>query len=207
MTPFQRRVATLVGACIAVDLYGYAIYHAWQIRLIGPRVTLVLLSIVAALGVVGLALAPAWIQRARGDAPPVAVEPRAPRPWWFLLVLVLAAIAGGAALAVGDWIFLVAPGRHAAWPALIGINTALVGLDIVTLIRLHRPTRIGIVLGVVLTIQAAFQVTPGASLARVVSLHFIFALVQAGAFYVPLGLWAGHLLWRVMNAIVTPPRR
>lgn len=210
MTPFRRRVTTLVAACIAVDLYGYAIYHAWQTRLIGPRATLLLLSIVAALGVVGLALAPAWIQRARGGGSPAPVEQRAPRPWWFRMVLALAAVLGGAALAVGDWIFLrAAPGHPvgAEWLPLIGINTAFVGLAIFTAIRLRHPTRIGTALGVVLAIQAAFQLTPGASLARMFSLRFAFAIIQAAVFYVPFGLWAGHLWSRIMNAIFTPPRR
>jgi hypothetical protein len=207
VTPFRRRVATLLGACVAIDLYGYAIYHAWQTHLIGPRTTLLLLSIVAALGLVGLALAPAWIQRARGEAPPAAVEPRAPRPRWFLGVMVLASIAGGAALAFADWIFLAAPGRPVAWLVLIGVNAVFVGLDIFTLIRLRHPTRIGIALGVALTIQSAFQLTPGPSLARMLSFRFVFALIQAAVFYLPLGVWAGHLWWRVMNAIFTPPRR
>ena len=206
MTPFGRRVGTLVAACIAVDLYGYAIYHAWQTHLIGPRVTLLLLSVVAALGVVGLALAPAWIQRARGDAPPPPVEARTARPWWVHLLLVLGAIAGGVALTVGDWLFLAGPGT-VAWALLIAINTVFVGLTIFTFIRLRQPSRIGIALGVVLTIQAALQFTPGSSLMRVLSVRFLFAIVQAGVVYVPLGLWAGHLWTRIMMAIFTPPRR
>ena len=206
MTPFGRRVGTLVAACIAVDLYGYAIYHAWQTHLIGPRVTLLLLTIVAGLGIVGLALAPAWIQRARGDAPPAPVEPRTVRPWWFRLVLVLASIAGGVALTVGDWILLAGPGS-VAWALFIAVNTAFVGLTIFTFIRLRQPSRIGIALGVVLTIQAALQFTPGSSLTRVLTLRFVFAIVQAGVIYVPLGLWAGHLWARIMKAIFTPPRR
>jgi hypothetical protein len=204
VTPFGRRVGTLVAACIAVDLYGYAIYHAWQTHLIGPRVTLLLLSIVAGLGIVGLALAPAWIQRARGDAPPAAVEPRTVRPWWFRLLLVLASIAGGAALTIGDWLFL---SRPVAWAWLIVINTAFVGLTIFTFIRLKQPSRVGIALGVILTAQSALQFTPGSSLARVLTFRFLFALVQAGVIYVPMGLWAGHLWARIMKAIFTPPRR
>lgn len=206
MTPFGRRVSTLVAACIAVDLYGYAIYHAWQTHLIGPRVTLLLLSIVAGLGIVGLALAPAWIQRARGDAPPAAVEPRTVRPWWFRALLVLAAIAGGVALATGDWIFLAGPGQ-VAWALLIAVNTVFVGLTIFTFMRLREPSRIGIALGIVLAIQAAMQFTPGSSLMRVLSFRFLFAIAQAGVVYVPLGLWAGHLWARIMKAIFTPPRR
>ncbi len=213
MTPFGRRVATFVAACVVVDLYGYAIYHAWQTHLIGPGLTLALLSVVAALGVLGLALAPAWIRRARGDAPPAqppeGVERRAPRPWWVTLMLALSAIALGAALAVGDSIFLAAPGHPAGaeWLELIAINTVCAGLFIFTMIRLRRPTRIGIALGVILTIQTALQLVPGASLARIVSLRFVFAMLQAAAFYVPFGLWAGHLWRRIMTAIFTPPRR
>jgi len=205
VTPFGRRVATLVAACVAVDLYGYAIYHAWQTHLIGPRVTLLLLSIVAALGIVGLALAPAWIQRARGDIPPPP-EPRTVRPWWFRLLLVLAAIAGGVALTIGDWVFMAGPGS-VAWALLIAINTIFVGLTIFTFMRLKQPSRIGIALGVVLTIQAALQFTPGSSLMRVLTLRFLFAILQAGVVYVPLGLWAGHLWARIVKAIFTPPRR
>lgn len=206
MTPFGRRVTTLVAACVAVDLYGYAIYHAWQTHLIGPRVTLLLLSLVAGLGIVGLALAPAWIQRARGDAPAAPAEPRMVRPWWFRVLLVLGAIAGGIALTVGDWICLAGPGQ-VAWALLIGVNTVFVGLTIFTFMRLRVPSRIGIALGIVLTIQAAMQFTPGSSLARVLSFRFLFAIVQAGVIYVPLGLWAGHLWARIMKAIFTPPRR
>jgi hypothetical protein len=206
VTPFGRRVGTLVAACVAVDLYGYAIYHAWQTHLIGPRVTLLLLSVVAALGIVGLALAPAWIQRARGDAPPAPVEQRAVRPWWFRVVLVLASIAGGVALTVGDWLFLAGTGA-VAWALLIAVNTAFVGLTVFTLMKLRRPSRVGIAIAAVLTIQAAFQFTPGPSLMRILSLRFIFALIQAAVIYMPLGLWAGHLWTRIMKAIFTPPRR
>jgi hypothetical protein len=206
VTPSGRRIATLVAACIAVDLYGYAIYHAWQTHLIGPRVTLLLLSIVAALGILGLALAPAWIQRARGGAPPTPVEPRTARPWWFRVVLVLASSAGGAALTVGDWLILAGSGT-VPWVYLIAINTAFVGLTVFTFIRLRHPSRVGIVIAVVLTIQAAFQFTPGSSPTRILSLRFIFAIIQWAVIYVPLGLWAGHLWSRIMKAIFTPPRR
>jgi hypothetical protein len=122
------------------------------------------------------------------------------------LLLVLAALAGGVALTVGDWLFFAGQ-AGISWPLLISINTVFSGLTIFTFIRLRQPSRIGIALGVVLTIQAAFQFTPGSSLARIVSLRFIFALIQAGVVYVPLGLWAGHLWARIMKAIFTPPKR
>jgi hypothetical protein len=210
LTPFGRRVATFVAACVAVDLYGYAIYHAWRTHLIGPGLTLGLLSVVAALGVVGLTLAPAWLQRARGDVPaPQPAEPRVPRPWWWRVVLALASLAAGAALAIGDSIFLAAPGHPigSEWLELIALNAVCVGLLIFTINRLRRATQLGIALGVILTIQTALQLVPGSSLTRVLSLRFVFALIQAGVFYVPFGLWAGHLWHRIMAAIFTPPRR
>lgn len=213
MTPFGRRVATFVAACLAVDLYGYAIYHAWRTHLIGPVLTLALLTLVAVLGIVGLALAPAWLRRARTDAPAShAVEPaeqRAPRPWWVTVILALSAVVLGVALAVGDSVFLATPGHPVGveWWELIAINTACVGLFIFTIIRLRQPTQIGIAIGVILTIQTALQLVPGESIARIVSVRFVFAIVQAAAFYVPFGLWAGHLWRRIMAAIFTPPKR
>ena len=42
MTPFGRRVATFVGACLVFDLYGFAVYHAWRTHLLGAVPALVL---------------------------------------------------------------------------------------------------------------------------------------------------------------------
>jgi hypothetical protein len=210
VTPLGRRVATFVAACVAIDLYGYAIYHAWRTHLIGPGMTLVLLTVVAVLGVAGLALAPAWIRRARGEeAAPAPVEQRTPRPLWLNVVLVLAALAGGAGLALGDRIVWPqqAPASATEWIVLTAVNIAFAGLVIFTFLRIRRPTRIGIALAVILTIQSALQLVPGDSLARIASARFLFALVQMGVFYVPFGLWGGHLWRRIMTAIFTPPRR
>lgn len=209
MTPYGRRVASFVAACVAIDLYGYAIYHAWRTHLIGPGVTLLLLSIVSTLGLIGLALAPRWIRTAQGEMPQPQPVARAPMRRWLIVVLALVSIAAGVGLAFGDRFLLGGPAHPVAaqWLAPVAFNTACVGLLIFTFIRLRRPSRFGIVFAVILTIDMALQLTPGTSLTRLVSLRFVFALIQMGAFSVPLALWAGHLWERVMTAIFTPPRR
>ena len=208
MTPFGRRVATFVVACLAFDLYGYAVYHAWRTHLLGPVPTLVLLTLMAVLGIAGLTLAPAWIRRERGDAP-VAEEQRKPRPWWFPWLLALVSIAGGAGLAA--WSFLVwppaSPPGIGQWLGLIALDSACMGFLVFTILRLRRPERFGIALGVILTIDSALRLVGGIALPRILSLRFVFALVQMGIIYVPLCLWGGYLWRRIMTAIFTPPKR
>jgi hypothetical protein len=216
VTPFGRRVATFMAACFAFDLYGYAVYHAWRTHLLGSVSTLVLLTLMAVLGIAGLALAPAWLKRSTGAAAtpaaieqPAAVEQSKPRPWWFAWVLVLASIAGGVGLAAWSWL---------EWPPatpptavqsflLIALDTACVGFLVFTIVRLRRPERFGLALGVILTIDGAVRLVGGIELARILSLKFVFGIIQMGVIYMPLCLWGGYLWRRIMTAIFTPPRR
>ena len=210
MTPFGRRVATFVAACLAFDLYGFAVYRAWRTHLLGPVATLVLLTVMAALGIAGMAVAPAWLRRAKGEgsAPATEEQPKR-RPWWFPWVLALAAIVGGTGLAAWSWL---------AWPSvtpptgtqrllLIALDSACVGFLIFTVVRLRRPERFGLALGVILTIDGAIRLVGGIALAQILSLRFVFGIVQMGVIYLPICLWGGYLWRRIMSAIFTPPKR
>jgi hypothetical protein len=210
VTPFGRRVATFVGACLVFDLYGYAVYHAWRTQLLGPVPALVLLTLMAVLGIAGIVFAPAWIRRASGQASaPVVEEPRKRRPRWFLWLLVLASIAGGAGLAACDWIAWPpsAPPTAVQWLALVALDTACVGFLVFTIVRLRRVELFGLALGVILTIDGSIRLVGGLSVAQILSLRFVFALVQMGVIYMPLCLWGGYLWRRIMTAIFTPPKR
>ena len=213
MTPFGRRVATFMVACFAFDLYGYAVYHAWRTHLLGSVATLVLLTAMAALGIAGLAFAPAWLRRPSGDVsvstPPAPETPQKRRPWWFAWVLVFASIAGGTGLAAWSWVEWppLAPPTTVQWLLLIALDTACVGFLVFTIIRLRHPERFGLALGVILTIDGAVRLVGGLALAHILSMRFVFGLIQMGVIYMPLCLWGAHLWRRIMTAIFTPPRR
>jgi hypothetical protein len=209
VTPFGRRVVTFMAACLAFDLYGYAVYHAWRAHLIGPAFALVLLTLMAALGIAGLILAPAWIRRdPGGTAPPIGEQPK-PRSWWLLSLAVLASIAGGAGLAAWSWIEWppLSPPNASQWLQLIALDTACVGFLVFTLLRLRRFERFGLALGVILTIDGAIRLVGGVALGRILSVRFLFGIVQMGVIYLPFCLWGGYLWRRIMTAIFTPPRR
>jgi hypothetical protein len=218
MTPFGKRVGTFVAACLALDLYGYAVYHAWRTHLLGSATTLVLLTLIAALGITGLLMAPRWLEQARGGPPAPAPEPgSAPRrlPWWLIAALALGSIAAGVGLS--EWGRLVlppTPGTTGERLGIVALDAACIGFFVFTVIRLRRPSairpgalRLGLALGLIFTIEGAFQVVGGLSLAHVLSARFVYALVQMGVIDVPLFLWAGYLWGRVMAAIFTPPKR
>lgn len=210
MTPFGRRVATFVAACFAFDLYGYAVYHAWRTHLLGPVSTLILLTVMAALGIAGLALAPKWLRRPEQPAPvEQGKEQPKPRPWWFAPLLVLAALAGGVGLAAWSWLEWppATPPTITQWLLLIALDTACVGFLLFTIVRLRHFERFGLAIGIVLTIDGAIRLVGGIQLARILSLRFVFAILQMGVIYMPLCLWGGHLWRRIMTAIFTPPRR
>jgi len=209
VTPFGRRVVTFMAACLAFDLYGYAVYHAWRTHLIGPALALVLLSLMAVLGIAGLILAPGWIRRAHGGLAPPIEEQRKPRPWWFYGLALLASIVGGAGLAAWSWIEWppVSPPTAGQWLQLIALDGACVGFLIFTILRLRRFEQFGIALGVILTIDGAIRLVGGIALARILSVRFLFGIVQMGVIYLPFCLWGGYLWRRIMAAIFTPPRR
>jgi hypothetical protein len=215
MTPFGKRVGTFVAACLALDLYGYAVYHAWRTHLIGSATTLILLTLIAALGIAGLLMAPKWLERARGGPPAPPPESRPRLPWWLIVALALGSIAAGAGIAEwGRLVLPTVPGTIGERLGVVALDAACVGFFVFTVIRLRRPgvirpgaLRFGLALGVVFTIEGAFQVVGGLSLAHVLSVAFLYALVQMGVIDVPLFLWAGYLWGRVMAAIFTPPRR
>ena len=217
MTPQGRRVVTFVVACFAFDLYGYAVYHAWRTHLLGSAATLIALTAMAGVGIVGLAFAPNWLRRAgggipapaSGEQPAVAVEPPKRRPWWLAGVLVLASIAGGVGLTAWSWLEWPPPQPPTTvqWLLLVALDTACVGFLIFTIVRLRRPERFGLALGVILTIDGAVRLVGGIALARILSLRFVFGLLQMGVIYMPLCLWGGYLWRRIMQAIFTAPRR
>jgi hypothetical protein len=210
VTPFGRRVATFVAACLAFDLYGYAVYHAWRTHLLGATATLVSLTLMAALGIAGIVLAPAWIRRGNGEvSAPATEEQRKRRPWWFPWVLALVALAGGAGLAAWSWLVWppATPPTAEQWLLLIGLDAACVGFLIFTIVRLRRPERFGLALGVILTIDGAIRLVGGVSVAQIVSPRFVFGLIQMGVIYMPICLWGGYLWRRIMTAIFTPPKR
>jgi hypothetical protein len=223
VNPFGKRVATFVAACMALDLYGYAVYHAWRTHYIGSVTTLVLLTLIAGLGIGGLLLAPKWLEQAKGAASPTSAPaaPPAPesvaprRPWWLPWLLGLGSIAAGFGIAEWGRIVLpAAPSTLGEWLGVVALDAACVGFSVFTVIRLRRPSafrpiarQFGLALGVIFTIEGAFQVVGGLSIAHVFSVQFLFALVQMAVIDVPLFLWAGYVWSRVMSAIFTPPKR
>src|SRR5262249_10800072 len=219
MNPFGRRVATFVVACLAFDLWGYAVYHAWRTQLIGAVPALIVLTVMAVLGLGCLALGPRWIGRAPGVTTEVT-EPSEPPPKarpWLVLALGLGSIAAGAGLdAWGRFVFppVGAPAGTGELAAGIAINAACVGFLVFTVIRLSRPgalrpvaRRFALALAIFGTIEAAARVAGGVTLPQLLSARFAYAVVQMGIIYVPLCLWAGYIWGRIMSAIFTPPRR
>jgi hypothetical protein len=198
-----------MAACLALDLYGYAVYHAWRTHLIGPAFALVLLTLMAVLGIAGLILAPAWIRRDDGGVAPQREEKRTRRPWWVFWLAVFASLVGGAGLAAWSWIEWppLSPPTTSQWLQLIALDCACVGFFIFTILRLRRFEQFGLVLGVILTIDGAVRLAGGVALARILSVRFVFGLVQMGVIYMPFCLWGGYLWRRIMMAIFTPPRR
>jgi hypothetical protein len=82
-----------------------------------------------------------------------------------------------------------------------------VGFLVFTIVRLRRVELFGLALGVILTIDGSIRLVGGLSVAQILSLRFVFALVQMGVIYMPLCLWGGYLWRRIMTAIFTPPKR
>jgi hypothetical protein len=205
VTPFGRRVVTFVGACLVFDLYGYAVYHAWSTHLLGGAPALVLLTLIAVLGIVGLVLAPNWIRRASG-APamaPVTEPPRARRPWWFPWLLTITSLAAGAGLAAWSWLAWPPAVRPTIpqWLLLIALDCACVGFLVFTIVRIRRPERFGLAIGIVLTLDGAIRLVGGLTVSQILSLRFVFGLVQMGIIYLPICLWGGYLWRRIMTAI------